>query len=68
VLPQDLSYSLIGYFIAVEIDLLRLFFQRAGLIIAAILVVLFVTWQFWKRRNRHARRSSQRVQQKSALQ
>ena len=61
-------YSLIGYFITVEINLLRLFFERAGLVIAAILVVLFVAWQFWKRRNRHARRSSQRVQQKSALQ
>jgi membrane protein DedA with SNARE-associated domain len=51
-------YSLVGYFIAVEIDLLQAFFERAGWIILGGLVVLFLTWQLWKRRGR--RRGKQR--------
>ncbi len=51
-------YSLVGYFIAVEIDLLQAFFERAGWIILGGLVVLFLAWQLWKRRGR--RRGKQR--------
>lgn len=45
-------FSLIGYFIAVEITLLQLFFERAGWIILAGLVVLFVLWRIWKQHKR----------------
>jgi hypothetical protein len=64
-------YSLIGYFAAVEIDLLQLFFERAGWIILGIPGILFVGWQIWKRRARQKRRSKrflQRVKQHKMLQ
>jgi membrane protein DedA with SNARE-associated domain len=64
-------YSLIGYFVAVEIDLLQLFFERAGWIILGVLGILFVGWQIWKRRVQQKRRSKrflQRVKQQKMLQ
>lgn len=64
-------YSLMGYFIAVEIDLLQLFFERAGWVFAGSFLILVVVWQIWKRRQRRARRAhraSLRTVQKYALQ
>jgi len=61
-------YSLIGYFIAVEIDLLQLFFERAGWIIASSFIVIFITWRFWKRHKRQARYASRHAKQKYILQ
>lgn len=65
-------YSLVGYFIAVELNLLQAFFVRAGWLMLGGLVVLFLAWQLWKRhgrrRRKQARRFSQRMKQKHALQ
>lgn len=65
-------YSLVGYFIAVEIDLLQTFFERVGWLMLAGIVVLFLAWQLWKwhnrRRRKQTRRSSQRVKQTRMLQ
>ena len=64
-------YSLIGYFVAVEIDLLQLFFERTGWITLGVLGILFVGWQIWKRRTKQKRRSKrflQRVKQQKMLQ
>lgn len=48
----NVVYSLVGYFIAAEIETLEMIFQRMGMAIVAVLVVLFVLWQLWKRRKR----------------
>ena len=61
-------YSLIGYFIAVEIDLLQLFFERAGWIMLGGVVVLFLAWQLWKRRGRRRRKQARRMKQTRVLQ
>ncbi|GHO70685.1 hypothetical protein KSC_095770 [Ktedonobacter sp. SOSP1-52] len=48
-------YSLVGYFIAVEIDTLETIFQRMGLVIIALALVLFGAWYMWRRRKRQQR-------------
>ncbi|MEO8955998.1 MAG: hypothetical protein ABI396_02220, partial [Ktedonobacteraceae bacterium] len=61
-------YSLVGYFIAVEIDLLQVFFERAGWLMLGGLVVLFLAWQLWKRHGRRRRKQARRVKQTRVLQ
>ena len=48
-------YSLVGYFIAVEIDTLAAIFQRMGLVLIALALVLFGAWYMWRRRKRQLR-------------
>ncbi len=41
------AYSLLGYFIAVEFDRLRLLIERAGWVMLAVFALLFLAW--WQR-------------------
>ncbi|HEY4034612.1 MAG TPA: DedA family protein [Ktedonobacteraceae bacterium] len=59
------AYCLIGYLIAVEIDQLQTIIERAGWVMFAVLVVLFIIWQWWHyRRKQHLR---QKRRQKNNL-
>ncbi|GHO46365.1 DedA family protein [Ktedonospora formicarum] len=58
-LTWNTVYSLVGYFIAVEVEALETIFQRMGIVIVAVLIILFGIWQLRKRRQqerRHQRR------------
>jgi membrane protein DedA with SNARE-associated domain len=54
-------YSLVGYFIAVNIDVLETFFMRLGWVVIAVFVLIFMIWQTRKgylQRQRQARREA----------
>ncbi len=50
------AYCLMGYVIAIEIDQLQRIIERAGWVMLAVLIVLFVIWRWW----RHYRKQSLR--------
>jgi membrane protein DedA with SNARE-associated domain len=43
-------FSLLGYFIAVEIDRLQVIIARAGWVILGVFVLLFIAWRWWKQK------------------
>lgn len=53
-------YSLIGYYVAAELDVLESIFQRMGIVSVVLLVVLFIVWRLWRRRQ-HGRRHKRRL-------
>jgi membrane-associated protein len=44
------AFSLAGYLIAGEIERLQALIERSGLVMLAVLVLLFLGWRWWKRR------------------
>ncbi len=59
-LVWNTAYSLLGYFIAVEFDRLRLLIERAGWIMLAVFVFLLLFW-WWKKRIRSRSRRRRKV-------
>jgi membrane protein DedA with SNARE-associated domain len=59
------AYSLLGYFIAVEIDRLQIIIERSGWVILAILALLFIAWRWW--RQKKTRRTKQRCKSRGVL-
>jgi membrane protein DedA with SNARE-associated domain len=50
------AYSLLGYFIAVEIDRLQIIIERSGWVILAIVALLFIVWRWWRqKKTKHTR-------------
>ncbi len=54
-------YSLLGYLVAVEVDRLQVILERFGLVVLGVLVILFLTWQWWRRRKTKSYKLSRRV-------
>ena len=54
------AYSLLGYFIAVEFDRLRLLIERAGWIMLTVFVLLLLFW-WWKKQIRSRSRRRRKI-------
>ncbi|MDQ6659397.1 MAG: hypothetical protein M3Z24_00360, partial [Chloroflexota bacterium] len=59
------AYSLLGFFIAVEIDRLQVIIERSGWVILAVFALLFILWRWW--RQKETRRRKQRRKSRAVL-
>jgi membrane protein DedA with SNARE-associated domain len=62
------AYSLLGYFIAVELDQLRRIIEQAGLAIFAACIVLLSIWWLWKQKKQRVRRGRRKLSSASSRQ
>lgn len=55
------AYSLLGYFIASEIEHLQMLFERAGWVMFALFAVIFLVWRWFQRRKQQQRQARRKV-------
>lgn len=51
-------FSLIGYFVAVEVEQLQYWIERFGWVMLALFVLLFLGWRYWRSAQRRARQKA----------
>ena len=68
----NVTFCLLGYLLATEIDRLQVLIQRVGWVLFGVLVLLFLAWRFFgprmRRRLRQERRKSRRRARRAVLQ
>ncbi len=60
-------FSLLGYFIAVEIDRLETIIGQAGGFIFALIILAFIVWRWWRGKRSRARKQRRKISRLSPL-
>jgi membrane protein DedA with SNARE-associated domain len=60
-------FSLLGYFIAVEIDRLETIIGQAGGVIFALIVLIFIVWRWWRGKRSRAHKQHRNIAKLSSL-